>query len=168
MRPPVKVPNEVRPVLSVQLMVRWYSPGWSVLPRNWASSVRVSANCSVKARLVEKPVPVLPVTGKGLLSGKVAESGAVPSAWTGPTMVWLTAPVPLGHGPEVVELIGVLPLPEAGWGVRDPRVPGGTAAPASGSMSNADPVATAATTAPVTSRVDSFFLYTECSLSFQK
>ena len=80
----------------------------------------------------------------------------------------MTAWVPVGHGPEVVELIEVVPSPVAGCGVRDPRVPVGTVAPATPLMSNADPVAIAATTAPDTSRANNCFLLTRCSLSLKK
>jgi hypothetical protein len=100
-------------------------------------------------------------SGNGLLSGKVAvASGAVPSGWTGPTMVWLTACDPTGQGPEVTDCMGVVSVPDAGVIVRVPSEPVGTLAPATPFASNTDPAMTAATTAPDTSRVNIFFLRT--------
>ena len=163
----MKVPNccPCGPKLSVQFTTKWYSPAWSALPRTWASSTRVSLNGRVIVRpgLVCKTaeLEVDPVTGKGLLSGKVAvASGDVPSGWTGPTMVWLTACDPTGQGPEVTDCMGVVSVPDAGEGVRVPSEPVGTSAPATPLARKADPAVTAVTTAPDTSRAKSFFFCT--------
>ncbi len=50
--------------------------------------------------------------------------------------------------------------PDAGLVVRKPSEPGGTVALATPFTSSADPAATAATTAPDISRINSFFLCT--------
>jgi len=113
--------------------------------------------------LVEKAalLLVVPVTGNGLLSGKVdVASGAVPSACTGPTIVWLTACVPVGQGAEGVPLMGVVSAPVAGLRVSVPSEPVGTVAPATSLTSNSDPAVTAATTTPEPSRVNNFLLCT--------
>jgi hypothetical protein len=153
------------PKLSVQFVTKWYSPAWIVLPRIRAASTRVLPNGRVifcLGLVVRIPVlAVVPVTGNGLLSGKVAvASGDVPSGWTGPTMVWLTACDPTGQGPEVTDCMGVVSVPDAGVIVRVPSEPVGTLAPATPFASNTDPAVTAATTAPDTSRVNIFFLCT--------
>jgi hypothetical protein len=153
------------PKLSVQFVIKWYSPAWIVLPRTRAASTRVLLKGRVIVCLglvVRTPVlAVVPVTGNGLLSGKVAvASGDVPSGWTGPTMVWLTACDPTGQGPELTDCMGVVSVPDVGVIVRVPSEPGGTLAPATPFASNTDPAVTAATTAPDTRRVNIFFLCT--------
>src|SRR6478609_336862 len=164
MRPPVKVPNccPTSPRLSVQLRTTWYSPGWITLLRELASLMRVSLHCRVIGRLVEKAalLEVVPVTANGLLSGKVAVSGACPFASTGPTMIWLTACVPTGQAAEGVPAMAVVSVPVAGAIVSVPSVPGGIVALAIPFASNTDPAVTAPTTAPDINRINTLFSYT--------
>ena len=168
----MKVPSGVfiSPRLSVQFKTTWYSPGWITLLRELASLKRVLENCSVNAFLVENAalLKVMSVTGNGLLSGKVALSGAFPFASTGPTMVWKTPFVPVGHGLSVLPLMGDVSVPVAGRTVSVPVVPGGTVALAAPLASNADPAVTAATATPDMSRINIFLFCTGDSLSEEK
>jgi hypothetical protein len=100
------------------------------------------------------------VTGNGSLDGKVAVSGAVPSAPTGPTIVRSAASESGVQPAEVMEDMGVVSAPWDGLMVSEPSVPAGGAALATPFISNAVPAVTVVTTAPDSSRINNLFLCT--------
>ncbi len=142
----MNVPNFVRKSWSWQNTVKSYSPGWIVVCKISAASLRETPSEMMNGLVVEKVLfSVVVMTVPSGKVGFVAPTGPVTS---------MSALLDSGLQPaEVVAVMICVSRPVVGVKVSVPRVPGAGAASAPPLRSNVPPVVTATTRLPETSRV---------------
>lgn len=142
----MKVPNLVRKSWSWQTTVKSYSPGWIVVCRMSAASLRETPKGIVNGLVVEKVLlSVVVATVPGGKVRFVEPTGPVTSR---------SAALDCGLQPaEVVAVMICVSRPVAGVKVRVPRLPAAGVALAAPLRSNAPPAVTVTTKTPGTSRV---------------